>query len=82
MTLPSLFLAHGAPALPYSPTPARAFTESVGTRYPGLRTNLVTSAHWETCLPTLGTPARPRRSSTLAALMTSFTFGYAEAAAV
>jgi len=34
MILPSLFLAHGAPDLPYSSTPARAFTASLGAHYP------------------------------------------------
>jgi len=33
MTLPSLFVTHGAPDLPYSPTPARAFTESLGAHH-------------------------------------------------
>ena len=41
MTLPSLFVAHGAPDLPYSPTPARGFTESLGAQFPGLRAILV-----------------------------------------
>jgi 4,5-DOPA dioxygenase extradiol len=59
MTLPSLFLAHGAPDLPYSPTPARAFTEGLGTQYPGLRAILVISAHWEARLPTIGTAPSP-----------------------
>lgn len=59
MTLPSLFVAHGAPDLPYSSTPARAFTEGLGARYPGLRAILVISAHWEAPLPTIGTAAAP-----------------------
>ncbi len=59
MTLPSLFLAHGAPDLPYSHTPARAFTESLGASYPGLRAILVISAHWEARLPTIGTAPAP-----------------------
>jgi 4,5-DOPA dioxygenase extradiol len=59
MTLPSLFLAHGAPDLPYSPTPARAFIESLGARYQGLRAILVISAHWEARIPTIGTASAP-----------------------
>lgn len=59
MTLPSLFVAHGAPDLPYSPTPARAFTESLGAQFPGLRAILVVSAHWEARLPTIGTAPAP-----------------------
>lgn len=59
MTLPSLFIAHGAPDLPLSGTPARAFTEELGKRFPGLRAILVVSAHWEAAMPTIGTAAEP-----------------------
>lgn len=59
MTLPSLFIAHGAPDLPLSPTPARAFTEGLGTRFPGLRAIVVISAHWEARVPTIGTAPAP-----------------------
>lgn len=47
MTVPSLVIAHGAPDLPYSPTPARASTEGLGARYPGVHAILVISALWE-----------------------------------
>ena len=60
MTLPSLFVAHGTPDLPYSPTPARAFTGGLGARYPGLRAILVISAHWEARLPAIGTAPAPQ----------------------
>jgi 4,5-DOPA dioxygenase extradiol len=59
MTLPTLFIAHGAPDLPFSGTPARAFTESLGKRFAGLRAILVISAHWEARVPTIGTAAAP-----------------------
>lgn len=59
MTLPALFVAHGAPDLPLSTTPARAFTEALGARYAGVRAILVVSAHWEARLPTIGTAAAP-----------------------
>jgi len=59
MTLPSLFIAHGAPDLPLSATPARGFTESLGARFPGVRAILVISAHWEEGRPTLGTAPAP-----------------------
>ena len=59
MTLPTLFLAHGAPDLPLSGTPARAFTERLGQRFPTLRAILVISAHWEARVPTIGTAAAP-----------------------
>lgn len=59
MTLPSLFLAHGAPDLPFSRTPARAFTEGLGARYPDLRAILVISAHWEDRVNTIGIAPHP-----------------------
>ncbi|PZF78575.1 dioxygenase [Aestuariivirga litoralis] len=59
MTLPALFIAHGAPDLPLSTTPARAFTQDLGKRFPGVRAILVISAHWEARLPTIGTAAAP-----------------------
>lgn len=59
MTLPTLFIAHGAPDLPLSGTPARGFTENLGKHIPPLRAILVISAHWEARLPTIGTAAAP-----------------------
>ena len=59
MTLPSLFIAHGAPDLPFSRTPARAFTESLGQGILGIRAILIISAHWEARVPTLGTAPAP-----------------------
>ncbi len=59
MTLPSLFIAHGAPDLPFSGTPARGFTETLGKRFPDLRAILVISAHWEARVPTIGPAAAP-----------------------
>lgn len=59
MTLPTLFIAHGAPDLPLSGTPARAFTQSLGACFPKLEAILVISAHWEARVPTLGTAAAP-----------------------
>jgi 4,5-DOPA dioxygenase extradiol len=59
MTLPTLFLAHGAPDLLLSKTSARGFTETIGARFPDLRAILVIAAHWEVRTPTLGTAAAP-----------------------
>ena len=59
MTLPSLFLSHGAPDLPFSPIAARDFTRDLGRRYPGLRGIVIVSAHWEAARPTIGTAAQP-----------------------
>jgi 4,5-DOPA dioxygenase extradiol len=51
MILPSLFLSHGAPTLPLTNTPARAFLSGLGDALPRPRAILVVSAHWETSLP-------------------------------
>ena len=48
MTLPSLFLSHGAPTLPLTETPARTFLAGLGTQLPRPKAILVISAHWET----------------------------------
>lgn len=53
MTMPSLFLSHGAPTLPLTDTPARAFLKQIGSRLARPSAILVVSAHWETEQPTL-----------------------------
>ena len=53
MTLPSLFLSHGAPALPLTDTPARTFLQQVGNTLERPKAILVISAHWETAVPTV-----------------------------
>ncbi len=54
MTLPSLFLSHGAPTLPLTDTPARAFLCQLGGAIVHPKAILVISAHWETMVPTVG----------------------------
>jgi 4,5-DOPA dioxygenase extradiol len=51
MTLPSLFLSHGAPTLPLTDTPASAFLKQLGGMLPRAKAILVVSAHWETEAP-------------------------------
>jgi 4,5-DOPA dioxygenase extradiol len=51
MTLPSLFLSHGAPTLPLTDTPARTFLTGLGQSLPRPKAILVVSAHWETERP-------------------------------
>jgi 4,5-DOPA dioxygenase extradiol len=53
MTLPSLFLSHGAPTLPLTDTPARAFLQQLGHTLERSKAILVISAHWETAVPTV-----------------------------
>jgi 4,5-DOPA dioxygenase extradiol len=52
-TLPSLFLSHGAPTLPLTDTPARAFLSQLGGTLAPPKAIVVTSAHWETAVPTV-----------------------------
>jgi 4,5-DOPA dioxygenase extradiol len=52
-TLPSLFLSHGAPTLPLTDTPARAFLSQLGHQLARPKAILVVSAHWETAVPTI-----------------------------
>jgi 4,5-DOPA dioxygenase extradiol len=51
MTVPSLFLSHGAPTLPLTDTPARTFLAGLGQLLPRPNAILVVSAHWETDRP-------------------------------
>lgn len=51
MTLPSVFLSHGAPTLPLTDTPARSFLRQWGAKLQRPKAILVVSAHWETAEP-------------------------------
>jgi 4,5-DOPA dioxygenase extradiol len=53
MTKPSIFLSHGAPTLPLTDTPARAFLQQLGHALERPKAILMISAHWETALPTV-----------------------------
>ena len=53
LTMPSLFLSHGAPTLPLTDTPARAFLSGLGGTLTAPKAILVVSAHWETAAPTV-----------------------------
>ena len=58
MTLPCLFLSHGAPTLPLTDTPARAFLGELGAMLARPKAILVISAHWETAIPTVSAVER------------------------
>jgi 4,5-DOPA dioxygenase extradiol len=58
MTLPSLYLSHGAPTMPFTDTPALAFLNQLGTALERPKAILVISAHWETAMPTVNAVAR------------------------
>src|SRR6201996_4720518 len=58
MILPSLFLSHGAPTLPLTETPARAFLSRLGSAFERPAAIVVVSAHWETAAPTVNAVER------------------------
>ncbi len=55
--LPSLFVSHGAPTLPFNDVPARDFLRELGPSLERPRAILMVSAHWETDVPTLNAVA-------------------------
>jgi 4,5-DOPA dioxygenase extradiol len=57
MMLPSLFLSHGAPTLPLTDAPARAFLESLGAGLERPKAIIVASAHWDTERPMVSATA-------------------------
>lgn len=57
--LPSLFVSHGAPTLPFEDVPARDFLMGLAVRLPGPTAILAVTAHWCTEMPTAGTVDRP-----------------------
>lgn len=59
MTLPSVFVSHGAPTLVLQDAPARHFLAALGQRLPRPRAILCVTAHWETGHPAAGGAAHP-----------------------
>lgn len=55
MSLPAIFLSHGAPDLLLSANPTRTFLQHLGQRFPHPAAVLVVSAHWATRIPTVTT---------------------------
>jgi 4,5-DOPA dioxygenase extradiol len=56
--LPSLFVSHGAPTLPFDDVPARDFLLELGGRFERPSAILCVSAHWDTRMPALNAVAR------------------------
>jgi 4,5-DOPA dioxygenase extradiol len=60
MTLPALFVSHGAPTLVVDAVPAHDFLQTLPTLLPEApRAILMVSAHWETPMPAVSTVAHP-----------------------
>lgn len=58
MKLPSLFVSHGAPTLPFDNVPARDFLTTLGRQFEKPKAIVCISAHWETETPELNTVER------------------------
>jgi len=56
--LPSIFLSHGSPTLPFDDVPAREFLRGLGAKLERPKAILVASAHWETRAPALNAVTR------------------------
>lgn len=57
--LPTLFVSHGPPTLPFEDTPVRDALAGLGAQIGKPEAILCVSAHWETAVPTLSTAQRP-----------------------
>ncbi|MGC9952858.1 MAG: class III extradiol ring-cleavage dioxygenase [Rhizomicrobium sp.] len=56
--LPSIFVSHGSPTLPFDDVPARDFLRGLGAKLGRPKAILVASAHWQTPAPALNAVAR------------------------
>ncbi len=59
-SLPSLFLAHGAPDLPLGEHRAKRFLAGLSSQLPPPKSILIISAHWQAEVPTLTTAVAPK----------------------
>lgn len=59
MSMPTVFLSHGAPTLILEDTPARAFLASLGKQLPRPRAIVAVSAHWDTDVPAVSLARQP-----------------------
>ncbi len=59
MSMPTLFVSHGAPTLILEDRPARDFLVSLGSSLPRPRAIIAVSAHWDTDVPAVSTVRRP-----------------------
>jgi len=59
MTLPTLFVSHGAPTLAVEDNGTTRFLRTLGQALPRPRAILIATAHWETAQPMVGAAPRP-----------------------
>ena len=59
MSMPTVFVSHGAPTLILQDTPARAFLASLGGLLPRPSAIVAVSAHWDTDVPAVSLARKP-----------------------
>ena len=59
MSMPTIFVSHGAPTLILGGSPARAFLASLGKKLPRPRAIVAVSAHWDTDVPAVSLARQP-----------------------
>jgi 4,5-DOPA dioxygenase extradiol len=59
MSMPTIFVSHGAPTLILEDRPARAFLASLGSLLPRPKAIVAVSAHWDTDVPAVSGAHRP-----------------------
>ena len=59
MSMPTVFVSHGAPTLILEESPARAFLASLGKQLPRPQAIVAVSAHWDTDVPAVSLARRP-----------------------
>ncbi len=59
MSMPSIFVSHGAPTLILSDAPARTFLAGLGQQIPRPTGIVAVSAHWDTDVPAVSVVRRP-----------------------
>ncbi len=59
MSMPTIFVSHGAPTLILQDVPARTFLASLGKQLPRPRAIVAVSAHWDTDMPAVSLARQP-----------------------
>ena len=59
MTMPTIFVSHGAPTLILEDVPARRFLAGLGRELPRPKAIVAVSAHWDTDMPAVSLARRP-----------------------
>lgn len=63
--LPSLFVSHGSPMLPFDDCPARDFLRGLGKAIGRPRAIVIASAHWDTARPVANGPTQKNTHDTI-----------------